>query len=72
MYLSTEARAAYTAVQEAIKNVLEQYSTEASVIDSTDRNLTNQEYDTVRLACSRLRNELTTDLLSRKRAFLVA
>jgi len=68
MYLSQEAREAYTGVQDAIKSVLED-PTKAS---SPDRGLVPEEYDSVRAACSQLRTELTGDLLSRKRAFLVA
>lgn len=71
MYLSQEARAAYTEVQEAIKDVLEAYAGGVSKADSANRNLSDKEYEKVRLACSRLRTELTADLLSRKRAFLV-
>jgi hypothetical protein len=66
MYLSQEARVAYTEVQNAIKRVKD-----PSKVSSPDRDLIIEEYDLVRGACSELRTELTADLLSRKRTFLV-
>jgi hypothetical protein len=66
MYLSQDAQLAYTAVQDSLGGIVNQSS------QDDERELSVAEYDRVREACSALRTELTDDLLSRKRAFLVS
>lgn len=59
MYLSVKARAAYGQVQEALAGIL---------AAAGDGAVTDAHYDAVRGECSRMRTELTQDLLSRREA----
>jgi hypothetical protein len=58
LYLSTEARAVYGKVQEALNS---------RPRGSGDAVITDDEYDRLRAQCSLLRTKLTEDLLSRTR-----
>lgn len=59
MYLSVKAREAYGKVQEALGGIL---------ASAGDGPVSEAHYDAVRGECSRLRTELTQDLLSRREA----
>ena len=64
MYLSRRARAAYGAAQDEIQAALGGGEAEAALGD--------RHYDAVQEAGSRLRTELTSDLLSRERSTLLS
>lgn len=59
MYLSRNAREAYGKVQEALGSVL---------AANKGGTVSDPDYDSVRTQCSKLRSELTNDLLSRREA----
>jgi len=67
IYLSAEARKAYTAVQETLNKVLVPHKEDLSKCISPE----DEDYDRIAGCCSALRTELTQDLLSRKRALLI-
>jgi hypothetical protein len=67
MYLSAPARKAYGALQEQIVNVVARERDG----ESGDRPLSPQDYQAIQNRASRLRTEMTTDLLSRRRTFMV-
>src|SRR4051794_8281989 len=62
IYLSAKARAVYGDLQDAIGAVLQGHKSGP---------VSDLDYASVRAKCSALRTELTTDLLSRRRAFLI-
>lgn len=65
IYLTAEARKAYESVQKSLCQAVEaNQNKEAATI-------TDSEYEQIRSFCSALRSELTQDLQSRKRAFLI-
>lgn len=69
IYLSAEARQAYEHVQSSLCQAVEaNQNKEAATIAAT---ITDSEYKQIRSFCSALRSELTQDLQSRKRAFLI-
>jgi hypothetical protein len=67
MYLSSKARDAYGRMQKGIQKILKQHSSRPNA-QASDR-LSPNDYDKIRDRCSKVRTELTKDLLSRRRAF---
>jgi hypothetical protein len=67
MYLSRPARSAFLALQEHLNEVVEPKDDR----DELDHKLGRADYDSIQRKCSELRTEITRDLLSRRRAFLV-
>jgi hypothetical protein len=65
IYLSEEARKAYGNVQENVCLTVQGKQ------DEQDKTISDAEYDKLVDCCSALRTELTRDLQSRKRAFVV-
>jgi hypothetical protein len=63
MFLSAEARRAYGNAQEALVRVTNSGGT---------GKVSSEDYERVRIECHRLREELTNDLLSRRRTFLTS
>lgn len=61
--MSTEARKVYGDLQETLNQVSEKHRSGT---------ISEEHYEMVRENCSKLRTELTKDLLSRRRAFLVS
>jgi hypothetical protein len=61
LYLSDSARAAYGNLQEALNDPRRPQGAD---------NVSDSDYELVQISCSKLRTELTHDLLSRKRMFL--
>ncbi|HYP40837.1 MAG TPA: hypothetical protein VEX13_10800 [Chloroflexia bacterium] len=66
IYLSTAARRAYGNVQDALAEVTRDITRDKAV-----KPLDSKEYNAVQVECSKLRTELTKDLLSRRRTFVV-
>jgi hypothetical protein len=64
IYMSWPTTRAYNALQETLTTVVEKH-TSGSVLDP----VSIEDYDLVREKCSKLRIELTNDLMSRRRAF---
>jgi hypothetical protein len=67
MYLSSQARKAYGTLQELIAGVVAR----ERVAGGLDRPLSPEDYGAIQDRASRLRTEMTTDLLSRRRTFMV-
>jgi hypothetical protein len=65
MYLSTEARRAYVSLQNHLNALVNEQH------DGLDTELPLETYDSIQERCSSLRTEITRDLLSRRRAFMV-
>jgi hypothetical protein len=64
LYLSRSAQKAYAKVQDAIWNL----ETCKDKNKDNDNLIEDDEYDVIRDRCSKLRTEITKDLLSRKAA----
>ena len=65
IYLSAEARQTYEHVQSSLCQAVAMHS------DKQTATITDDEYENIREFCSQLRTELTHDLQSRKRTFLI-
>ncbi len=61
LYLSRQARKAYGDVQDGLQPMIR---------NAADARIGDEEYDLLQARCSRLRTELTSDLLSRERSAL--
>ncbi|HZA60422.1 MAG TPA: hypothetical protein VE754_01910 [Actinomycetota bacterium] len=66
MYLSASARGAYGRLQDQITQLVKQERAAG-----LDRPLSTPDYDALQSKASRLRTEMTRDLLSRRRTFMV-